>query len=182
MKTKKSKDIPEDEWGNAPPIDKWFEEAVKARAQIKREQIRLPSRLPPKVEITNTVGTSIDFNSCRPANNDHQEHFSLAKGLLINDIGVQDGCICIALLGGELNVDFVDKTLEIEPHSNGKIIDYHTPVPQKLTEVFIYKPTADSGITSCIFVIQGENQTFEYLLTPRIDSVSFSFHLEFNHA
>ena len=182
MKTKKSKDIPEDEWGNAPPIDKWFEEAVKARVQIKREQIRLPSRLPPKVEITSTTGGFRDFNSCRPANIDHQEHFSLAKGLLINDIGVQDGCICIALLGGELNIDFVDKTLEIEPHSNGKVIDYHAPVPQKLTEVFIYKPTADSGITSCIFVIQGENQTFEYLLTPRIDSVSFSFHLEFNHA
>lgn len=182
MKTKKSQDIPDEEWGNTPTLDKWFDGALKARAQIRREQVRLPSRLSPKLEITNTAEGSIDFNSCRPANNDHQEHFSLAKGLLINDIGVQDGCICIALLGGELNVDFVDKTLEIEPHENGRVIDYHNPMPQKLTEVFVYKPTADSGITSCIFVIQGENQTFEYLLTPRIDSVSFSFHLEFNHA
>lgn len=179
MQTKMSKDIPENEWGNTPPLEKWFEEAQKARANIRaKEQLKMKEQLLKKP----LMDATIDFDSCKPINHDHAEHFRLAKGLQIVDIGVQDGCICVSLLGGELNVDFADKRLEIEPHSNGRVIDYHITMPQKLKEVFVYKPNPDTGITSCIFVIRGENHDYEYLLTPSIDTLTFSFHMEFNHA
>lgn len=178
MKTKMSKDIPEDEWGNTPPLEKWFEEAQKARADIRaKEQLRMKEQLIKKPLINSTI----DFDSCRPTNPDHAEHFSLAKGLQIVDVGVLDGSISVRLLGGELSIEFVDEKLEIEPHANGQVIDYHIIVPQKLNEVFVYKPNPDTGITSCIFVIRGENKDFEYLLTPTIGTLTFSFHLLFSY-
>ena len=178
MQTKLSKDIPELEWNNAPTFDEWMAEAQKVRSTpLPQEPFKIKTINPNLVKTAN-----IDFDSCRPINLDHAEHFSLAKGLQIVDVGVQDGCIFVNLLGGELNVDFADKKLEIEPHANGEVIDYHIIVPQKLKEVFVYKPNPDTGITSCIFVIRGENKDFEYLLTPSIGTLTFSFHLEFNHA
>ena len=177
MQTKMSKDIPENEWNNAPTIDEWMAEAQKVRSTPRPQE---PFKI--KTVNPNLVKTAtIDFDSCRPINPDHAEHFSLAKGLQIVDVGVLDGSISVRLLGGELSIEFVDEKLEIEPHANGQVIDYHIIVPQKLKEVFVYKPNPDTGITSCIFVIRGENKDFEYLLTPTIGTLTFSFDLLFSY-
>lgn len=173
MQTKKSKDIPDHEWGNAPDLNQWVKKAQSARVEEMKGKI-----IPPRM--TDTVAMEgLDFGGFRPVNSNYAEHFNLARGLQIHDIGVNDNCIFVSLLGGMLSIDFVDKTLEIQPHKDGKIIDYHLAMPEALSEVFVYKPTPESGIQSCIFVVKGDNHTYEYLVTPRLDSLTYGFHMEF---
>ena len=173
MQTEKSKDIPDHEWGNTPDLNEWVKKAQSARA----DEIKAKIIPPPKTD-TSAMRT-VEPSDFRPANQNFAEHFNLARGLKIHDIGVNDNCIFVGLHGGMLSIDFVDKTLDIQPHREGRIIDYHTPMPEALSEVFVYKPTPESGLYACIFVVKGENQTYEYLITPSTSSLTYSFHLEF---
>jgi hypothetical protein len=165
---KKSSNIPDAEWVGAPNLSDWINQAQIERAQ-KATKLAMDS---PPVK-------RLDFDEFKPVNMDYMEHFDMARGLRIQDVGVNDNCIFVSLLGGVLTVDFVDKTLSVEPHQNGQVIDYHIAVPETLGEVFSYKPTDTSGISACIFVIKGENHVYEYLISPTVNSTTFSFHLEF---
>jgi hypothetical protein len=168
MRTRKSSNIPDAEWVEAPNLSDWIDQAQKERLQKTiRKHIDAPQ------------AKRLDFGEFKPANRDYMEHFDMARGLRIQDVGVNDNCIFVSLLGGVLTVDFVDKTLSVEPHQNGQVIDYHIAVPETLGEVFSYKPTDTSGISACIFVIKGENHVYEYLISPTVNSTTFSFHLEF---
>lgn len=180
MKTKKSKDIPDADWANAPDITAWQEAAAKAReewAKKQLEKINKPKTLAP------TLAPKLDFVTLTPRNSNFMEHFNLAKNLQMVDVGETDNCILVTFDSGVLSIDFIDKTLEILPHDSGRVIDYHILVPQKLSSLYCLKPNdEDAGLSSCIFVLAGENRTFEYLITPRFDSTTFSFELEFHHA
>jgi len=168
MRTRKSSNIPDAEWVGAPNLGDWINQAQAERSK-KASGLRIDA--PPV--------TRFDYGEFKPANTDYMEHFDMARGLRIQDVGVNDNCIFVSLLGGVLTVDFIDKTLSVEPHQNGQVIDYHIAVPETLGDVFSYKPTDTSGISACIFVIKGENRVYEYLISPRIDSITFSFYLEF---
>lgn len=178
MQTKKSKDIPDHEWGNTPDLNEWVKKAQNARADEIKAKV-IPRTKIDTSKIDAVTIKAVEPSDFRPANQNFAEHFNLARGLQIHDIGVNDNCIFVSLLGGMLSIDFVDKTLEIQPHKDGKIIDYHLAIPEALSEVFVYKPTPESGIQSCIFVVKGDNNTYEYLVTPRHNSLTYSFHLEF---
>lgn len=169
MRTRKSSNIPDAEWVGAPNLGDWINQAQAERSK-KASGLRIDA--PPVVK-------RLDFGEFKPVNMDYMKHFDMARGLRIQDVGVNDNCIFVSLLGGVLTVDFVDKTLSVEPHQNGQVIDYHIAVPETLGEVFSYKPTDTSKISACIFVIKGENHVYEYLISPRFDSITFSFHLEF---
>lgn len=168
MRTRKSSNIPDAEWVGAPNLGDWIDQAQAERSK-KASGLRIDA--PPV--------TRLDYGEFKPANTDYMKHFDMARGLRIQDVGVNDNCIFVSLLGGVLTVDFVDKTLLIEPHQNGQVIDYHIAVPETLGEVFSYKPRDTSGISACIFVIKGENHVYEYLISPTVNSTTFSFHLEF---
>lgn len=169
MQTRKSKDIPEEQWGGVPDLSGWVQAANAARKGVMYNV-----KIDP-VEITTEPRLAGTF---KPINENYREHFDMARGREMYDIGSNGNLILVALAGGLLTVEFIDATLEIVPHRNGEVIDYHTLTADKLKDVFAYEPTA-STIESRILTFQGQYANYEYLISPTVATLTLAFHLEF---
>lgn len=170
MQTKKSYEIPEEHWGGVPNLGDWIDGAKTARKEAAAQEQK-----PMAKQAIHTVKT----NTFKPMNDDHLSHFHRAKGKIMLDVGLNDNCIVLTLDSGELTFDFVDKTLMIDPHANGGIIDYHIVNPTMLVDTYAFVPNSGDGRNSCVLVIKGENQNLEYLIRPALTSNSLAFYLEY---
>lgn len=139
-------------------IDKWWTSEMKKKTQVKQ--------LPP---IFDTFKPSLDWVNS----------FNKARHQVVQDIGVVGNQLIATLAGGWLTVKFFDD-VRIEPHCNGRILEYHLfNGIQTLDNVHSYIPTVD-GITSCLLVFGCNNGifTFEYLITPQAGQ-SLAFEMMF---
>lgn len=151
MKKRKTKDIPDAEWGDEVPaaIDEWSRRASEMR---NKTQVKLPTAV---------------FDTFKPST-DWVNSFNKARHQVVQDIGVVGNKLIATLANGWLTVRFFDD-VQIEPHCNGRILNYHMfNGIQTLDTVHSYIPTTN-GITSCLLVFGCNNDvfTFEYLITPQ---------------
>ena len=166
---RKSKDIPEKEWGNAPNLQDWISGSSGARKEI----------------VANTGKAALDyrFSTLKP-NHDYSTHFNKARGLRILDCGVNDNVLVISLHGGTcLSTYFKDPRITLVPHRAGMIIDFHEFNNEELVELKSFVP-AVVGIPSCLFVIGTDNGDFEYLIEMG-DASTLEFEIQYeepNHA
>lgn len=146
----KTKDILDAEWEEkrAAAIDEWARAAAEMR---KKPMVKLPA----------------SFDTFKPSA-DWVDSFTKARHQVVQDIGIVGNKLIATLANGWLTVSFFDD-VRIEPHCNGRILDYHFfSGIQTLDNVHSYIPTVD-GITSCLLVFGCNNNifTFEYLITPQ---------------
>ncbi len=151
---RKTKDIPDAEWGDVPTVDKWAEAAKDMRRELGKP-----------VTINPTPKRHPIFDTFKPSS-DWTRSFNKARHQIVQDIGIAGNKLIATLNNGWLTVRFFED-VRIEPHSNGMVLDYHTFNYQTLDSLHSYIPQ-DGGLSSCIFVFGCNNGgfTFEYLITP----------------
>ena len=148
---RKSHEIPDMEWGQAPNLQEWIDKSMEER----------------KAQQKNAFNTTKNiFSSLRPTNPDYLAEFNRAKGGTLQDIGVSDGVIWASMAHGDLLIDFVSKKMLIEPHEDGMVIGFHRFDNETLKDITSYIPSV-AGLTSCIFAFACENKIFEYLIQPQ---------------
>ena len=164
MQTKKSHEIPDEDWRGAPDLQDWIDKSIeKRKAQLAQKKAHV-----------NEIPTTL-----KPANQNYIEHFQKAKFQVLRDIGVELGnSIVVELANGVLTIKFLDPKITIEPHKGGMVLDFHTFKHHILQDLTSYVPTVD-GITSCIFVFTCDNESFEYLINQNgADSLAFTLNFQ----
>ena len=174
MQTKKSHEIPEKEWDGAPGLNDWVAKAQTARIETATKRVRAESLTTPKKRLA-----SVESASFKPINQDHVAHFNAAKGREIIDVGLNGKEIVVTFASGRLTMEFIDHTLLIEPHADGKPIPFHEVKPDPLVDIYAFIPNENDHREACILVIKGENQNLEYLIRPALTSNSLAFYLEY---
>ena len=155
MKTKKSHEIPDYEWGQTPDLQEWIDKSLAERFKQAAEM----EKMSPVSEVPL-------FNTLKPINLNYNSQFNEAKYQVLNDIGVNGNLITASLAKGDLTIDFKDDRVLIEPHANGEVIGFHNFGYHTLVDLSSYIPT-NENLLSCIFVFACDNQVFEYLILPR---------------
>lgn len=173
MKTKKSHEIPDAQWGQTPNLQEWIKES---KAERDRQKFTM------KVKTNPVLESSLPniFKTFKPNNEDYKDEFSKAKHRVVHDIGVNDNLIVASLTRGDLVIKFNDPTIFIEPHEGGMVVSYHqfTGI-HTLTDLSSFVPNDHSGLESCIFSFVCNNRSFEYLIQPTVATRSLDFQLTF---
>ena len=110
MQTKKSHEIPDEDWRGAPDLQDWIDKSIEKR----KDQLAQKARV-------NETHTTL-----KPTNQNYFEHFQKAKFQVLRDIGVKGNSIVAELANGVMSIEFLDPKVTIEPHKGGMVLDFHT--------------------------------------------------------
>ena len=179
--TKKSHEIPDEQWGQAPDLSSWQSAATDARLQQMKEMAK---RLDVAAAQRNTYAIAQKTFACRDQYSANK--FQNIKGMTILDIGASGHLLEVALGNTvsdpkpllQLRIVMADPSAVFIPVFRNREIDYHeVGINQYLGDM---NCVVADGISPTL-IIRSQNKVYEYQVHETLHALStYEFNIWFN--